>query len=85
MTTHDEDLLAVKELSIAITKMLPTDPKNIGIPLVALEIVKGNYLEWVRRNLVPNELERFELLQRQMQMDVERFIESTSNDMSDLK
>jgi hypothetical protein len=85
MSIQDKEMAEVKALSIAITKLLPTYPRNIGIPLVALEIVKGNYLEWVRRNLAPNELEKFELLQRQMQMDVERFIEHISNDMSDLK
>ena len=85
MTINDKELQEVKKLSIAITKLLPTKMENIGIPLVAIEIAKENYLQWVRRNLPSFELERFELLQRQMQHDVERFVVAASNDMSDLK
>jgi hypothetical protein len=85
MDLHDEELLQVKELSIAITKLLPKNPRNIGVPLVALEIVKENYLDFIRQNIHPKEMEKFELLQRQMECDVQRFIEASSNDMSDLK
>ena len=85
MSRLDKELVEVRNLSMAITKLLPLKPSNLGVPIMALQIAKANYIEYLRGHVNPRQLEVFENLVRQAELDVERFVEIASNDMSDLK